>query len=154
MKQEMMRWKGHQLDHMQIICTSIQTDNHAITSSFITDFISHFNKKHETNVCPSIYTNDVTDGRIYAQGGRQPGHQNLAQIYYRFKMYQSINQPINRNEFIQRRKYDVCLESEAHCVDDYVSCSRKATQTVRFSHLFLKLLKDMITIQLPTSYSV
>jgi len=30
MKQEMMRW--HQLDHMQIICTSLQTDNHASTS--------------------------------------------------------------------------------------------------------------------------
>ena len=23
----MMRWQWHQLDHMQIICTSIQTDN-------------------------------------------------------------------------------------------------------------------------------
>ena len=30
LEQEMMRW--HQLDHMQIICTSIQTDNHASTS--------------------------------------------------------------------------------------------------------------------------
>ena len=25
-------WKWHQLDHMQIICTSLQTDNHASTS--------------------------------------------------------------------------------------------------------------------------
>ena len=32
MKQE-MRWQWHQLDHMQIICTSLQTDNHACTSS-------------------------------------------------------------------------------------------------------------------------
>jgi len=24
----------HQLDHMQIVCTSLQTDNHASTSSF------------------------------------------------------------------------------------------------------------------------
>ena len=31
-KQEMMRWQWHQLDHMQIICTSLQTDNHASTS--------------------------------------------------------------------------------------------------------------------------
>jgi len=30
MKQEMMRWQWHQLDH---ICTSLQTDNHASTSS-------------------------------------------------------------------------------------------------------------------------
>jgi len=33
MKQEMMGWQWHQLDHMQIIFTSLQTDNHASTSS-------------------------------------------------------------------------------------------------------------------------
>jgi len=27
----MMRWQWHQLDHMQIICTLLQTDNHAST---------------------------------------------------------------------------------------------------------------------------
>jgi len=34
----MMGWQWHQLDHTQIICTSLQTDNHAITSplSFFT----------------------------------------------------------------------------------------------------------------------
>jgi len=33
MKQEMVgQW--HQLDHMQIICGSLQTDNHAITHFF------------------------------------------------------------------------------------------------------------------------
>jgi len=32
LKQEMMGWRWHQLDHMQIICTSLQTDNHASTS--------------------------------------------------------------------------------------------------------------------------
>jgi len=26
-----MRWQWHQLDHIQIICTSLQTDNHART---------------------------------------------------------------------------------------------------------------------------
>jgi len=35
MNEEMMGWQWHQLDHMQIICTSLQTDNHAGTSSFI-----------------------------------------------------------------------------------------------------------------------
>jgi len=34
MKQEMTRWQGHQLNHMQIICTSLHTDSHASTSSF------------------------------------------------------------------------------------------------------------------------
>jgi len=36
LKQEMMRWQWHQLDHMQIICATLQTDNHASTS--ITQF--------------------------------------------------------------------------------------------------------------------
>jgi len=31
MKQDMMGWQWHQLDHMQIICTSLQTDNHTST---------------------------------------------------------------------------------------------------------------------------
>jgi len=30
MKQEMLGWQRHQLDHMQIICTSFQRDNHAM----------------------------------------------------------------------------------------------------------------------------
>jgi len=30
----MMGWQWHQLDHIQIICTSLQTDNHASTSPF------------------------------------------------------------------------------------------------------------------------
>jgi len=34
MKQEMMRWQWHQLDHMQISCTLLLTDNHASMSSF------------------------------------------------------------------------------------------------------------------------
>jgi len=33
MKQEIMQSQWHQLDHMQIICTSLQTDNYASTSS-------------------------------------------------------------------------------------------------------------------------
>ena len=33
MKQEMVGWHWHQLDHMQIICTSLQTDNHTVHTS-------------------------------------------------------------------------------------------------------------------------
>jgi len=33
LEQGMIGWQWHQLDHMQIICTSLQTDNHASTSS-------------------------------------------------------------------------------------------------------------------------
>jgi len=32
LEQEMMGWQWHQLDHMQIICTLLQTDSHATTS--------------------------------------------------------------------------------------------------------------------------
>jgi len=34
LEQAMMGWQLHQLDHMQIICTLLQTDNHASTSPF------------------------------------------------------------------------------------------------------------------------
>jgi len=33
LEQEMMGWQGHHLDNMQIICTSLQTDNHASAST-------------------------------------------------------------------------------------------------------------------------
>jgi len=33
MKQETIWWQWHQLEHSQIICTLLQTDNHASTSS-------------------------------------------------------------------------------------------------------------------------
>jgi len=32
LEQQIKGWQWHHLDHMQIICTSLQTDNHAITS--------------------------------------------------------------------------------------------------------------------------
>jgi len=32
LEQEMMGWQWHQLDDMQLICTSLQTDNHASIS--------------------------------------------------------------------------------------------------------------------------
>jgi len=34
LKQEMMGWQCHQLDHVQIICTLLQTDNHTNSSPF------------------------------------------------------------------------------------------------------------------------
>jgi len=30
---EVLGWQWHQLDHMQTVCTSLQTDNHTNTSS-------------------------------------------------------------------------------------------------------------------------
>ena len=34
-----MGWQWHQLDHMQIICTLLQTDNHASTSTLFTGWM-------------------------------------------------------------------------------------------------------------------
>ena len=36
LEQEMMGWQWHQLDHMQVICTSLQTDNHSACTANIT----------------------------------------------------------------------------------------------------------------------
>jgi len=32
LEQEIMGWQWHQVDHMQIICITLQTDNHTSTS--------------------------------------------------------------------------------------------------------------------------
>jgi len=34
MKEELMEWHWHKQNHTQIICTSLQRDNHANTTSF------------------------------------------------------------------------------------------------------------------------
>jgi len=48
----MMGWQWHQPDHMQIICTSLQTDNHASTSplSFFTGRLPFLppNQQHQS----------------------------------------------------------------------------------------------------------
>jgi len=48
MKQEMTGWQRHQLDHKQIICTSLKKDNHASTSSL------NFLQAGCTSWCPII----------------------------------------------------------------------------------------------------
>jgi len=35
MKQGMMGWQWHQLDHIQIICNSLQTDNHSVFTGWM-----------------------------------------------------------------------------------------------------------------------
>jgi len=44
MKKEIMGWQWQQLDHMQIICTLFQTDNHASASPL---------SFYKTDVCPA-----------------------------------------------------------------------------------------------------
>jgi len=52
LEQEMMGWQWHQVDHMQIICTSLETDNYASTSplSFFTGRMPFLlpNQQHES----------------------------------------------------------------------------------------------------------
>jgi len=44
MKQEMTGWQWHQLDDMQNICISLQTDNHASTSSLKIIMVALWNR--------------------------------------------------------------------------------------------------------------
>jgi len=58
LEQEMMRWQWHQLDHMEIICASLKTDNHASTSP-----LGYF-----TGWMPFLPPNQqcqTTEGKIY-----------------------------------------------------------------------------------------
>jgi len=54
----MMGWQWHQLDHMQINCTSLQTDNHASTSSlsfYRQDAFLMPNQQHQSTEGSFIY---------------------------------------------------------------------------------------------------
>jgi len=44
----MMVWQWHQLDHTQIICTFLQTDNHSSTSP-LSFFTGKYPSCHPTN---------------------------------------------------------------------------------------------------------
>jgi len=46
MKQGMMGWQWYQEDHMKIICSLLQTDNHASTSPFRPDAAQPTASKH------------------------------------------------------------------------------------------------------------
>jgi len=56
MKQEMIGWQWYQLDHMQTICTSFQTDNNANTSPVFTVQMPFLppNQQHQSTEGPSI----------------------------------------------------------------------------------------------------
>jgi len=71
LEQEMIGWQWHQLDYIQIICTTLQTDNHASTSplNFFTGRMPFLlpNQQHQSTegkvdkinqqISPSIFTN-------------------------------------------------------------------------------------------------
>jgi len=64
LEQEMMGWQWHQLDHMQIICTSLQTDNHASSTSPLSfyrpDALLPPNQQHQSTEGRSV------SGTLYA----------------------------------------------------------------------------------------
>jgi len=56
-KQEITGWQWHQLDHMQIICFSFQTDNHVIASPLsFRSSPERWPNKPGKNVRPSVRT--------------------------------------------------------------------------------------------------
>jgi len=57
LEQELMGWQGHQLEHMQIICTSLQTDNHVSTSPNIR--YNNNNNNRFTALCPSTMIHSI-----------------------------------------------------------------------------------------------
>ena len=61
MKQKMMGWQWHQLDHMQIICTSLQIDNHASNSSL------NFLRAGCSSCLPPNNVKALTELTFYAQ---------------------------------------------------------------------------------------
>jgi len=58
LEQEMMGWQWHQLDHMQIICTSLQIDNHASTlplSFYMPDAFQPPNQQRQSTEDTSLF---------------------------------------------------------------------------------------------------
>jgi len=66
-EQEMMRWQWHQLDHMQITCTVLQTDNHASTTplSFSTGRMPYLppDQQHQSTEGKTNINNNDTKSR-------------------------------------------------------------------------------------------
>jgi len=57
-----MGWQWHQLDHMQIICTSLQTDNHASTSPLVfTGWMPFLSPNHSVKAPKNIAKINNTD---------------------------------------------------------------------------------------------
>jgi len=63
-KQEMVRWQWHPLNHMQVICTSFQTDNHASTSQL--SFLQVCPFCHPTNSLKALKAKQTVPG-MYLQ---------------------------------------------------------------------------------------
>jgi len=55
-----MGWQLHKMDHMQIICTSLQTDNHASTSSsfYKPDALPAVHQQHQSTALKTV-GNDI-----------------------------------------------------------------------------------------------
>ena len=54
MKQQILGWQQHQMDNMQIICPSLQMDNHVGTSS-----LAYYRTNAFPDAHPTVYTHTV-----------------------------------------------------------------------------------------------
>ena len=83
-------WKWHQLDHMQTICTSLQTDNHTNTSSvnfYRLDALPDVQLTVSYIVSKWDWATDIHLSRLYTQAASTQRSLNLITTY----------QPINLN---------------------------------------------------------
>jgi len=106
-----MRWQWHQWDNMQIICTLLQTDNHASTSPSWT-----INKEHQ-GLCNSFMELTITTA-IWSQRAHQwtATRQSTAFTSTQIKCREGLTS--NGYKFLpahtQRRRLHVCIEARTH----------------------------------------
>jgi len=73
----MLRWQWHQLDNMQIICTSLQTDNHAIITphhSFFMGWMLFLKPSQQCQSTEGIWQQSVFFSALTLLVGRKEEH--------------------------------------------------------------------------------
>jgi len=91
LKQEMVGWQWHMLNHMQIICTLLQTDNHASTSSlhifyYRPDALPAANQQRQsTNAQKHIPTSGKADRCMSSSPQRRNTEDNCVKIQIKLR---------------------------------------------------------------------
>jgi len=100
MKQEMMGWQWHQLDHTQIICTSLQTDNHASTSSlnFFTGQMPFLTPVNNAKKAPPLPTPPQPFYGFFMAADRQPRQHKITQFFTGRMLFLTLSQQCQSTE--------------------------------------------------------
>jgi len=114
LEQEMMGWQWHQQDHMQIICTSLQTDNHASISPL--DFLQAACPScHPTNsvkALKAIFSKNFTANlllKVICNGFSQNWWKVVSSCLLQYKPVCAINFDKLRRKMLKRTTLVVCL---------------------------------------------